>query len=83
MQTAKLTSKGQITLPLKVRQALQLQTGDIVAFVEKEGRFEISNSNELAFQKVRDAFGGEAERLGIRSIEDVVSLVKEYRNGRQ
>jgi len=79
MQTAKVTSKGQITLPLKLRKTLKLQAGDIVAFVEKDGRFEITNSNELAFQKVRDAFDGEAEKLGIRSIDDVVALIKEYR----
>lgn len=42
MTTATLTSKGQITIPAEVRQALQVDTGDRVEFVEVEpGRFEI------------------------------------------
>ena len=42
MKTATVTSKGQITIPLKVRQALQLEAGDRVEFVEVDpGRFEV------------------------------------------
>lgn len=39
MSTAKLTTKGQITLPLPVRKALGLEVGDRVEFVEENGRF--------------------------------------------
>lgn len=42
MATATLTSKGQITIPVQVRTALGLETGDRVEFVEMEdGRFSI------------------------------------------
>lgn len=42
MATATLTGKGQITIPIEVSQALRLDAGDRVAFVEVEpGRFEI------------------------------------------
>lgn len=34
---AKLTSKGQITLPKQVRERYGLKTGDIVEFVERNG----------------------------------------------
>ncbi len=42
MSTATLTSKGQITIPAKVRAALGLTAGDRIEFVEaEEGRFSI------------------------------------------
>ena len=42
MTTATLTSKGQITIPVEVRQALHVDTGDRVEFVQVEpGRFEM------------------------------------------
>jgi antitoxin PrlF len=42
MTTATLTSKGQITIPASVRNALGVDTGDRVEFVQIEkGRFEL------------------------------------------
>lgn len=42
MATATLTSKGQIIIPVQVRAALGLETGDRVEFVEMEdGKFSI------------------------------------------
>jgi AbrB family looped-hinge helix DNA binding protein len=42
MATATLTSKGQITIPVQIRTALGLETGDRVEFVETEdGKFSI------------------------------------------
>jgi AbrB family looped-hinge helix DNA binding protein len=34
---AKLTSKGQVTIPKDVRDRLKLKTGDKIAFVLKDG----------------------------------------------
>jgi len=41
MTTAKVTSKGQITVPKRVRAKLGLAPGDELEFVEEEGRFVI------------------------------------------
>jgi len=42
MTTATLTSKGQITIPASVRDALHIGTGDRVEFVEVHpGRYEL------------------------------------------
>ena len=39
--TATVTSKGQITIPQVVRQALGLQTGDAVEFEVEKGRAQV------------------------------------------
>jgi AbrB family looped-hinge helix DNA binding protein len=42
MATATITSKGQVTIPVKVRTALGLDSGDRIEFVELEkGQFAI------------------------------------------
>ncbi len=41
MVTATLTSKGQITIPAEVREALRVEAGDRVEFIEvAPGRYE-------------------------------------------
>jgi AbrB family looped-hinge helix DNA binding protein len=47
IETAKITSKGQITLPVAVRRKLNLQTGDKVVFIEDDVGFRICNSSGL------------------------------------
>jgi antitoxin PrlF len=43
---AKLTSKGQITIPVKVRSDLRLATGDRLEFVKQEnGQYSILPAN--------------------------------------
>lgn len=41
MLTAKLTSKGQITIPKKVRDKMGVSTGEELQFEEKDGVFYI------------------------------------------
>ena len=83
MELAKITSKGQITLPIAIRRKLKLNNGDKVAFIEKDGQCIIVNPTMLAFENVRSAFDGEAERLGLEDIQDVVNLIKEVRSERK
>jgi AbrB family looped-hinge helix DNA binding protein len=82
MELAKITSKGQITLPITIRRVLKLNDGDKVAFIERDGQFVLVNPTTIAFENVRQAFDGEAERLGLKDVDDVVALVKEVRAGR-
>jgi antitoxin PrlF len=47
MTTAKLTSKGQITIPADIRHRLGVETGDRLEFVElAEGGFAIKPAND-------------------------------------
>ena len=42
MQSAKIQTRGRLTLPAEVREALNVQPGDQVTFTEtKPGRFEV------------------------------------------
>lgn len=80
MELAKITSKGQITLPISIRRILNLKDGDKVAFIEKNGQYVLVNPVSLAVDNARMAFKGEAERLNLKNEDDVVDLVKEVRN---
>ena len=40
---------------------------------------EVANAAKTAFDKMRAAFAGEAERLGLKDESDVVALVDEIR----
>ena len=53
--TAKLTSKGQVTIPAKIRKHFGLRTGDPVLFVENGGVLEVKpvQQEESVFEKWR------------------------------
>ena len=82
MELAKITSKGQITLPINIRRKLNLQDGGKVAFIEQDGTYIIANPLRLAIENAQKTFEGEAESLGLKTEGDVVSLVKEVRKER-
>lgn len=47
MELAKVTSRGQITLPLAIRRKLDVQEGDKVVFYEENGRIVVENAAKL------------------------------------
>jgi len=79
MELAKITSKGQITIPIQIRRKLNLKDGDKVVFIEQDGKIVIENSTRVALTEAQDAFRGEAERLGLNTEQDVVDMVKQIR----
>ncbi len=79
MEVAKISSKGQITIPISVRNALKLKAGDKIVILEENGRFYFENSAMLAFQRAEEAFAGEAERAGFTSEEEMQDYMKEIR----
>jgi len=73
MPTAKLTSKGQLTVPKSVREALGLRTGDSIDFVRENGGFRIEKRvEENPFDKWRGHFKDLAGK-------DPDELVEEWR----
>jgi AbrB family looped-hinge helix DNA binding protein len=79
MEMAKITSRGQITIPIDIRKKLGVKEGDKVIFIEDGSRIVVANATKIAFANMRTAFADEAERLGIKDEGDVVAIVDEVR----
>ena len=79
MELAKVTSKGQITIPIDIRKKLGIKEGDKVLFVEEDNKIMIVNSTLMALREAQEDFQGEAKRLGIENEQDVVNIIKELR----
>lgn len=79
MEVAKISSKGQITIPVSVRNKLKLKTGDKIVIFEEDGRFYFDNSAMLAFRRAEEAFSGEAEKAGFHSEDELQNYMKEIR----
>ena len=70
MELAKVTSKGQVTIPIEIRKKLGIKNGDKILFVEESGRIYMMNSSMDALLEAQKAFAGEAERLGLKDDDD-------------
>ena len=81
MDTAKIMSKGQVTIPKDVRTVLGVSNGDRVTFIVEGNNVRIVNSAVYAMQALQNELKGEAERTGLTSDDAVMELVNELRNG--
>ena len=79
LEMARLSSKGQITLPASIRKMLGLTEGSKVIFAKKDNDIVMINSNRIAFENFQDAMEGAAEKAGLKNEQDVVDLVKQVR----
>lgn len=79
MNLARITTKGQITIPIEIRRKLGVKVGDKVVFIEQENGIMLANSNKIAWDNIQEAMRGEAEKAGLYTEEDVVKLCKEVR----
>lgn len=73
MTTATLTSKGQITIPAPVREALGVSTGDRVEFVEvTPGRFEFIAATR-SVTALKGMFGKPRKVVSIAEMNAVIA----------
>ena len=79
MELAKVTSKGQVTIPVEIRRKLGIKNGDKVLFIEESGRVYMMNSSMDALREAQRAFAGEAERVGVKDDDDLMAMIKELR----
>ena len=79
MELAKVTTKGQVTIPIAIRKRLGVKNGDKLLFLDRPDGVVLINPTMMALEKIGKAFEGEAERLGLESEDDVVAMIKEIR----
>lgn len=80
MELARITSKGQMTIPKKVREAAHLSTGDLVAVVVEDGKImirKVANGGDEYLRAVQATLGsGTARRtkrpgVGFEAFDEV------------
>lgn len=79
MDLARVSSKGQITIPKEIRDKLGLKEGDKVLFLEENGKVVITNSSYIALKEMQEAMTGEAEKAQLYSEDDINKLISEMR----
>ena len=77
--TAKVMSKGQITLPIDIRKSMRLSTGDRVALIYENDRVILMNPAIYAMETLQKEMEGQAEKAGLTTEEDIINLCREVR----
>ena len=78
MNLAKISSNGQITVPVEIRRQLGLKSGDKILFLQKpDGEIVITNASAQPPRKAQAPFSGVAEEVGVTNDEDVQALLDE------
>ena len=76
---ARVMSKGQVTIPKNIREALGVTTGDRGTFIFENGSVRVINSAVYAMQKFQEQMKGQAEKAGFTSEEDVADWITNTR----
>ncbi len=76
---ARVMSKGQVTIPKKVRLALGIDVGDRVTFVVDGRQVRVVNSAIYALETFQKQMAGKAETAGFTSEEDIASWITQSR----
>ncbi len=73
MSSATVTSKGQITIPIDVRESLRIEAGDRVEFVQVEpGRFEMVPSTR-SVKELKGMFGKASRVVSIEEMNQAIA----------
>lgn len=79
--TARVSSKGQITVPIQLRHEMGLHTGSLVTFIrEDDGTLAILSSTLAALRYAQQSCAGAAQEKHIRRHEDLNRLIRHVRH---
>lgn len=74
MSTATITSKGQITIPVDVRHALGLDTGDLIAFEEiAPGKYSFEPVQRRSVSVLKGMFGRAKKTVSIAGMNAAIA----------
>ncbi len=80
VEVAKLSSQGQVTIPIEIRRALGIEKGDKIAFITNEaGQFVLANASVLALFRAQKDFVGAAQEADVSDEDDLLRLIKKER----
>ena len=79
MITAKVTSKGQVTIPKEVREKLGVRSGDAVGFEEKDGVLIITKA---VTKSPFDKWMGRLKHLEGKRSDEIVKETRGHDNSR-
>lgn len=79
VENAKVMSKGQITLPKDIREALKLGTGDRVTLIYENNQVILMNAAVYAMEALQNGMKGEAGKAGLTDEADIMALVNDVR----
>jgi AbrB family looped-hinge helix DNA binding protein len=79
VELAKVTTNGQITIPADIRRRLNIKDGDKVLFLVADEGVLMFNSSIIALRQLQSDMAGEAEKAGLLTEDDVVSLCRNVR----
>jgi len=76
---ARVMAKGQVTIPKNVRKALGVESGDRVTFIVEGNNVRVVNSAVYALMRFQEQMGGDGEKVGLFSEEDVANWITQSR----
>ena len=76
---AKVMSKGQVTIPKNVREALGIDVGDRVTFIVAGNEIRMMNSAVYALKRFQKQMKGEAKKAGFMSEDDIAEWITKAR----
>ena len=78
MEVSRISSKGQVTIPKTIRELLNLNEGDRVAFLEENRKIMITKASLIALNELQDALSKEAKEKSITE-EELLNELKAVR----
>lgn len=76
---ARVMSKGQVTIPKKVRNVLGIDSGDRVTFIVEGNTVRVVNSAAYALERFQEQMKGEAAAAGLLTEDDIAQWITNSR----